>query len=159
MMNSKKSNIFKILIPIILILLVVIIFGVVHFISGNKLLRGVSWGQSVNSVVKQEQKKDSSADISVSDNKIFISPVTIYDRGGAKLWYYFDDDKLNKILVRYENCYKDEDFSSISNSVANEFGEPVTEKQNYMTWSLKDTFISLEYDSSHYSIDLTLKKQ
>ena len=157
-MKNKNYN-RKIIILIVVILLIGVVFIIFNVFARNKLLRDVSWGQSIDSVVKQEHKINASANVSVTDNQIYISPVTVYGVGGAKLWYYFEDNKLNEILVRFEHCDDNEDFSAISNSVISEFGEPVTKEQTYMSWSLKNTFISLKYDAYNYNIDFTLKKQ
>lgn len=157
--NLKQFDKKKIMMPIILVVLVSIIVIFFSVFSGDKVIRNARWGESLNSIAKREQSNTAESNLSVTDKKIYVSQVSMYGQGGGKLWYKFDEhSKLNEILVRFD-CYKDDDFSSLAQELEKGYGTPVTTKDRYISWSKKGTFITLERDTSHYSMDITFSKQ
>lgn len=161
----------KIIVPIVIVALAVIVIFIVSFGGNNKLIRNAKWDESLNSVLKREQKNVSGDNIYISDDIICISNISIYGEDRCKLWYKFDENnKLNEIIVR-ANSYDyydlpekvDEQFLDFLSEIEKELGSPTTSNTDgivkKVTWSFKGVFITLEYSFSYEHIELTYIKQ
>lgn len=166
----KANNKVKVFLGLIAMAIITIVL-VLNSKADYKLPRNAKWGESLNTVLKREQKIIKAEDLKIHDDYFGICNLNIYNDSPDTFWYNFDENN-ELYLIRivydsydyYEESEKvDEQFLNILKSVKEELGEPNSEDVGSIVqnakWSFSDTFVTLEYESTNGWISLEFRRQ
>lgn len=154
-----------------IIVFVAIVFATIVFVLNKKeIIRGAYWGDSLNKVVKREQKLDPDSNIVINEKSIQVNDVTLFNEPCYIAYKFEDNNKLFEIECGF-HTNKGTTFEQLEEQIKLDFGEADSYKDmgtisQTKIWITKNMKIELEYaekdtsslDWSDLSITYTIQK-
>ncbi len=139
----------------IIVFAIIVFVAIVFVINKKEIIRGAYWGDSLNEVVKREQKLDPDNNIVINEKSIQVNDVVMFNEPCYVAYKFGDNNKLFEVVCGF-HTNKGTTFEQLEEQIKLDFGESDSYEDlgtisQTKIWVTKNMKIELKYENKDTS--------